>query len=256
MWFTGISSFLVLFFTAFQFDAWGGCLCPYLTKVQTGDLQISGGTLESQKWTIWEDRVELEAKVSGVTKDFQLSVLGMGILSSEYAEMKKLSAANLDEAGNPQAKGEANGVSLPAPEVKQQRKGSNEEIRLHWRLPGGVNPRSTLKLSWNLTAAGADAPAYSEPKLVEDFCIDAAMKKALTVKNTNQSKYSGYLRVDLAISEAMARAMVLEIQRSQGPISLCASNVKKTGKNSFEISDRKNLQDKNGVLPILFAKDS
>ncbi len=255
MAFTTSSNFAVILLALLQVDAFGGCLCPDLTKVQTGDLQINGGTLESQKWTVLEDRVELELKVSDVKKDFNLSVLGMGIQSSEYVELSKLAKANGSEAGNPKAKGEANGVALPAPEVKQLRKGSAEEIRLTWRMGSAVASGSTLKLSWNLTAAGADGPAYSDPQLVQDFCIDAAMKKALTVKNTNQSKYSGYLRVDLVISEAMAHAMVLQIQRFDGPISLCASNVKKTGKNSFEIGGRTNLQDKNGILPIMFARD-
>jgi hypothetical protein len=236
--------------------AFGGCICPDLTKLHTGDLQVAGATIEAQKWVVHENHVEVYLKLVEIQKSFRVEVLGWGMLPEEYVSMVKLAALNGTQADAPNVKSLAEGITLSPFETKKSRNGSFEEIRLSARLKESspVAQKATVKLEWNLPSAGADEPPQNNKEVVEDACIDAEVMRGLVVKKTKRSRYDGFLRVDLRLSDTMEQAMTLQIVRTQGPISLCAKQVRKIGKDQFEVSGRTNLIGKNNVLPIMFAK--
>lgn len=219
-----------------------GCICPDVTNVRVGDLDVTGATVKAQRWTVSNARLELELELAQASAATTIDVLAMGVPENESQELVELLRANNRNAdAYPQATATVGGTALTGAVTRR-----DGAVRVAWKLGAGAKPDTTVKLAWSFPPAGADADPVAKP-LVEEFCIDSGTRKAL-------KRADGYLRVDLVLSEDMAANLTLRVSRERLPISLCARKVKKLDKHVFEIRGRENLQDKHGVLPILFGE--
>lgn len=158
-----------------------GCICPDLTNVRVGDLRVTNATVAAQRWTIANDRIEVELELRGATPATTIDVLAIGVPTGEMERLRELAGLNNTAGADPLATASVDETELPVTVDS-----NDTGVRARWSL-------------------------------------GAVAKGAVTVK------------LDTL------------------PISLCAKNVKKLGKQVFEIRGRGNLQDKRGVLPIMFG---
>ena len=206
-----------------------GCVCPPVTNVRVGDLDVAGAVVTRQRWTIAPERVEVELVLAGASAATTIQVLASAVPKGES-----------DPELDPRATATIDGTELIG---RVSRADGIAHVR--WGLGTAAKRTVTVKLAWNSPHAGEDGDPLTKAR-VEAFCIDAGTRKGL-------ERAHGFLRVDLALSKDMASGFALRVARDRLPLSLCARNVKRVGKGVFEIRGRQNLQDRGGVVPILWG---
>lgn len=210
-----------------------GCICPDHETVRVGDLDVANATVVKQTWTVSSNRVELELELSGASARTAIDLLAAAVPASQGMPL-----------ADPDVTAEVAGTELAVSQSKRVA-GGEQRARATWKLAPSMRGSVTVDIAWNFPPAGADElPARGDR--IAEFCIDRGTRKALR-------RADGFLRVDLALSDDMATGLVLRVARESMPVSLCARDVAKRSPRLFEIKGREKLDDKAGVLPILFG---
>ncbi|ACY16766.1 hypothetical protein [Haliangium ochraceum] len=232
---------------AWQGRAEAGCICPDITQVRTGDLRVTGARVVSQAWTVTSSSASVRLQLAELSTATRIEVMAAGVPAEEADGFLALAKANYTDGDDVRQRAKAPaGFALRA-EVSSVKGSAFRERKLAWRVTEAAGSEASFTLSWQFPAAGADELPLERKSFIAAFCIDKGTKRAI------RKRADGHLRVDFVLSSDMRTGMSLRIERDSLPISLCANKVVKRGRNAFEIRGRDNLEDKNGVLPILFS---